>query len=70
MGPRQRRGYLDKDTLGVVWTDRYLGNWCDNPERAAEYVIVIPTRLIENVHLFNPVIDGKGTPESSERFVL
>jgi hypothetical protein len=45
------QGCLDKDSSTIKWEVNYLPQWENNAEKAKDFVVTIPTRLIEHAHV-------------------
>lgn len=55
------RGCLDKDSSSIKWESKYLSEWIGDPRKAEEFIVSIPTRLIDHAHLATRELDrGSG----------
>jgi hypothetical protein len=53
-------GYLGKDSSKPKWEAVYLPIWEADPAKATEFIITIPTRLIDHAHIANKDLDRGG----------
>jgi len=50
-------GYLKKESSQPAWEAFYLSLWENDPTKAAEFIVILPTRLIDHAHIATKELD-------------
>jgi hypothetical protein len=66
------QGVIESSSLEILWAANYLPIWKNDHQRAEQFLLVIPMRLIENAHISADVLDepvkvrlAKGLPATA-----